>query len=157
MTNGPSARRPYRVFTEGDVDRVVLERMLVGLSPDVLPNKADRKGKDAALAAAVAFLRQPGTRGVVALDLDDRSPEALVEETASFIRGRLRSEEGQLRPDPNSSRVFELAGSRLVIWPIGQYDDPTLRAFGIKLHSVEDLLIKALHDPQCLENLVRSE
>ena len=124
-------------LTEGDLDRLIVERMLRGLGPKVLPLQgAPTKGKDAAIRLAVAELAAGARRVVLALDINGGTRESLRVE----VERRLAS-----------------SSSKVCLWPVGLPDDPVLREYKLSRYMVDDLLVKALHDPECLATFARSE
>jgi hypothetical protein len=116
------------------------------------------KGKDAALQQAAARLRAGTTRVVLALDIDQGASEELVKHVVARLRKELGAEGNKLHASPGGSRLLEFGAARLAIWPMPLAPDPLLAdSFGIRSHSIEDLLIKALQDRECREKLIQSE
>jgi len=142
-------------LTEGHLDRVIVERMLKGHDPDVYPKREVRQqgGKDAALAEAAAALRAGVARVVLALDLNG-SDEGQLTSKVQRALGNVRSEAGRR----NAFLFGEgTSPSRVCLWPVGFRSDPVLQALGITSHSAEDLIIKALHVPECLAKVAAME
>lgn len=143
--------------TEGDADRVIVERMLRGLDPDVYPKRGTAKefgGKSAAIKDAARRLRAGVGRLVLALDINGGTAETLTAEVERSLRLELGN---NLSLDPARPDVFHYRGDStqtLCLWPIGLRGDPHLTSLGIQSHSVEDLLIKSLHHRECLDRLV---
>src|SRR6266566_4761487 len=85
MSDGTAA--PH-ALTEGDVDRVVVEKWLEGSGYVVLPRReATRKGKDAVVQNAHALLTQGMSRVILAIDLNGGTKEDL----RAFVLKGLRS------------------------------------------------------------------
>jgi len=144
--------------TEGDADRVIIERMLRGLDAEVYPKEGTAKefgGKSAAIGDAARRLRAGVGRLVLALDINGGTADDL----AAEVKGKLRDELGDhLQAASDGKNVFHYAGAslqKLCLWPIGLRGDPHLTELGIQRHSVEDHLIKSLHSRDCLDRLVR--
>jgi hypothetical protein len=149
-------------LTEGDLDRIVVRHMLGSTDADVYPRQGEtkeRQGKDAAIALVAARLRNRlSHRLLLALDVNGGTADDLRREVERRLQGELGPDFRSAGDRPN---VFlhgqGEAPARMCLWAIGLVNDPALHALGIRRHSVEDLIIKALHVPECLDNLVRSE
>ena len=155
MSNG--AGQAAYALTEGDVDRVVVERWLGGTGYDVLPKRGSTgaRGKSAAVQNLHALLTQRLTRLVVALDVNGGS----VDELRDFISKTLRAtctadEKLQLTVEGDE---ISLSEGRARILPVGLLSDAHLSALGVTHHSIEDYLIVALHDDSCLSGFAKAE
>lgn len=148
---------PIVAVTEGDADRVVIERMLKGLDHDVYPKQGAAKdlgGKSAAVADAARRMRAGVRRLVLAIDINGGTAADLVAEVTRNLRAELRD---KLSAEPDQPNVLRFQGDSmqtLCLWPIGLRGDPEMTALGIRRHSVEDHLIKLLRHRDCLDRLV---
>jgi hypothetical protein len=129
----PSARRG----DGGDLDRLLVEKMLGGQDARVLPRQGPSpKGKDAAIRLVSAEIAAGTRRLILALDLNGG--------TAEDLRGEVE-------------RRVSAPASAFRLWPIGLPDDPVLRDYEVSRYMAEDLIVKALHDPECRAKFERSE
>jgi hypothetical protein len=90
---------------------------------------------------------------VLALDLNGSDEAQLI--------SRVQRALGNVRRDASrrSSFLFgeEASLSRVCVWPVGFRDDPMLQSLGVTSHSAEDLIIEALHVPECLAKVAAKE
>lgn len=143
--------------TEGDVDRVVVESWLRGTGYEVLPkrNAPGARGKAAAVQTLHALLTQGMTRLVLALDLDEGSEADLRDFVEKTLRSRCTSDEKTtLRVDTTGIALLD---GRAALLPVGLPTDARLGSLGVTHHSVEDYLIVALHDDECLSRFATAE
>lgn len=140
-----------QAFTEGDADRVVVGRFLEGDNYTVLT--APGGGRTSATATASAALHLSGARIVLALDLNGGTSEELFTE----VERALLQDHGAAKVTRAPDGRFSFLDAQLVVWPIGLPTAPDLTDLGIKKHEVEDLLIKALLDEECLRRWAESE
>lgn len=147
------------VEAEGDTDRVVIERLLKGQGFDVYPKPGARRvkgdGNSSAIKATIERLRAQQARLVLALDINGGTAAELLQRVEQEIRKYLSEEESKSFEGGNG--IYKFEKSQLHVWPMGLPDDPVLRELGIQRHAVDDFLLKALLDRECLGKLEKSE
>jgi hypothetical protein len=98
-------------------------------------------GRDQIRPAMGALLRRDVAELVVAQDIDEGSPQQVVQSIRDSVYEELGLPRPRGQPD---SRVIEVTGRTVHVLPMGLYQDPTLASLGITSHAMEDYLIKLL-------------
>lgn len=146
-----------RIFTEGDLDRVVVEdiQSLSGLKSEVYPKKGARTyfGKSGALGVFLVELKR-GSPAALVLDLDEKNADDSLESVKRTIASKfeiilqqqneftLNTKQGR----PTSKVAFA-----------GLPEDAFIQGLGITKHEMEDYLLKIVLGDEDVYNLLRAK